>query len=153
MDVFGVHHDLIAEYEAFTSSLVAVRDPKVEGHLASERERKTRWPDPKLALNPSFRSGGTVAELCDERLLHPGCSNYFRHKEHVADPGTRSLSLHQHQREAVEAAHSGDSYVVTTGSGSGSGKSLTYIVPIVNHVLSHPNPNGISSPAPTSGGS
>jgi hypothetical protein len=42
MDVFGVHHDLIAEYEAFTSSLIAVRDPDIESHLAGERERKTR---------------------------------------------------------------------------------------------------------------
>ncbi|MFJ7766882.1 hypothetical protein ACIQ1J_00220 [Streptomyces sp. NPDC097107] len=78
MDVFGVHHDLIAEYEAFTSSLVAVRDPDIENHLAGERERKTRWPDPKLALNPTFRSGGTVASLCDDGLLHPMCREYFR---------------------------------------------------------------------------
>ncbi|WP_460064134.1 hypothetical protein [Streptomyces sp. YKOK-I1] len=57
MDVFGVHHDLIAGYEAFTSSLVAVRDPDIERHLDDERRRRTRWPDPELALNPTFRSG------------------------------------------------------------------------------------------------
>lgn len=68
MDVFGVHQDLIAEYEAFTSSLVAVRGPEIEKHLAEERERKARWPDPKLSLNPTFRSGGTVAELRDEGI-------------------------------------------------------------------------------------
>ncbi|WBB60138.1 hypothetical protein O7599_32140 [Streptomyces sp. WMMC500] len=55
MDVFGVHHDLIDEYQAFTSSLVAVRDPEIQRHLAGERERKARWSDPKLALNPAFR--------------------------------------------------------------------------------------------------
>ena len=38
-----------------------------------------------------------------------------------------------HQREAIEAARSGDSYVLTTGTGSG--KSLSYIVPIVDRVL------------------
>ncbi|MCC9157764.1 DEAD/DEAH box helicase [Streptomyces parvulus] len=143
MDVFGVHHDLIAEYEAFTSSLVAVRDPDIESHLAGERERKTRWPDPKLALNPTFRSGGTVASLCDDGLLHPMCREYFRHKKHLNDPGSRTLSLHQHQREAIAVADRGDSYVLTTGTGSG--KSLTYIVPIVDKVLRHPNPDGISA--------
>ncbi|MEU3145921.1 MULTISPECIES: hypothetical protein [unclassified Streptomyces] len=91
MDVFGVHHDLVAEYEAFTSSLVAVRDPDIESHLAGERERRTRWPDPKLALNPTFRSGGTVASLCDDGLLHPMCREYFRHKKHPNDPGSRTV--------------------------------------------------------------
>ncbi|MFD9460951.1 DEAD/DEAH box helicase [Streptomyces sp. NPDC060027] len=143
MDVFGVHHDLIAEYEAFTSSLVAVRDSKIENHLAEEKKRKTRWPDPKLALNPTFRSGGTVAELCEAGLLHELCRDYFRHKEHEDDPGSRTLSLHQHQREAIAAANSRDSYVLTTGTGSG--KSLTYIVPIVDHVLKNSNPDGISA--------
>ncbi|WNZ12638.1 hypothetical protein [Streptomyces sp. 11x1] len=99
MDVFGVHHDLTAEYEAFTSSLVAVRGRDIESHLAAERERKTRWPDPKLALNPTFRSGGTVASMCDDGLLHPLCRDYFRHKKHPQDPGSRTLSLHRHQRE------------------------------------------------------
>ncbi|MFJ2020599.1 DEAD/DEAH box helicase [Streptomyces nodosus] len=143
MDVFRVHHDLIDEYEAFTSSLVAVQDPEIERHLTDERERKARWPDPKLALNPTFRRGGTVAELCDDLVLHEQCRDYFRRKEHKDDPGSRTLALHQHQREAIAAAAAGDSYVLTTGTGSG--KSLTYIVPIVNHVLHHPNPGGISA--------
>src|SRR5690606_22381682 len=43
------------------------------------------------------------------------------------------LSLYRHQREAVEAARTGDSYVLTTGTGSG--KSLSYIIPIVDRVL------------------
>ena len=43
------------------------------------------------------------------------------------------LRLHQHQREAIEAARTGHSYVLTTGTGSG--KSLAYIIPIVDRVL------------------
>jgi hypothetical protein len=43
------------------------------------------------------------------------------------------IDLHQHQREAVEIARGGASYVITTGTGSG--KSLGYIVPIVDAVL------------------
>ncbi|MDR1520857.1 MAG: DEAD/DEAH box helicase [Planctomycetota bacterium] len=43
------------------------------------------------------------------------------------------MTLFQHQFEALLAAESGDNYVLTTGTGSG--KSLSYIIPIVNHVL------------------
>ncbi|WP_326788586.1 DEAD/DEAH box helicase [Streptomyces sp. NBC_00151] len=143
MDVFGVHQNLISDYSAFTNSLVSVRDRDIQQHLDEERARKARWPDPRISLNPNFRSGGTVAELVDAGVLHPMCRDYFRVKEHEHDPGSRTLTLHRHQREAIDAAARQDSYVLTTGTGSG--KSLAYIVPIVNEVLRHPNPNGISA--------
>ncbi|MCM2429193.1 DEAD/DEAH box helicase [Streptomyces sp. RKAG337] len=143
MDVFGVHQQLIADYDAFTSSLVGVRSPEIQRHLEGERERKTRWPDPRISLNPSFRGGGTVAQLADDGVLDRECARYFRRKEHATDPGTRSLTLYRHQREALDAAASHGSYVLTTGTGSG--KSLAYILPIVDAVLKNPNPDGISA--------
>ncbi|MGW1074240.1 DEAD/DEAH box helicase [Streptomyces sp. NPDC002537] len=143
MDVFGAHQQLISDYEAFTSSLVGVRDPEIQRHLDGERQRRTRWPDPRISLNPNFRAGGTIAELADEGLLHPECRTYFRAKNDETDPGSRTLPLYRHQREAVEAAASGKSYVLTTGTGSG--KSLGYILPIVDAVLRNPNPTGISA--------
>jgi hypothetical protein len=143
VDVFGVHQQLITDYEAFTSSLVNVRNPEIQRHLDGERERKARWPDPRIWLNPNFRNGGTVAQLSEDLVLHPECRRYFRHKKDEDDSGSRTLSLHHHQREALEAAASGGSYVLTTGTGSG--KSLAYILPIVHDVLSNPNPDGISA--------
>lgn len=85
MDVFGVHQNLISDYGAFTSSLVSVRDRDIQQHLDEERERKARWPDPRISLNPNFRSGGTVAELVDANVLHPMCRDYSRVKEHEDD--------------------------------------------------------------------
>ncbi|MFE4372161.1 DEAD/DEAH box helicase [Streptomyces sp. NPDC056835] len=145
MDVFGVHQNLIKDYGAFTQSLVSVRDRDIQRHLDAEREGKVRWPDPRISLNPSFRSGGTVAELVEEGVLHVGCKRYFREKKDEHDPGTRTLTLHRHQREAIEvaASPSRDSFVLTTGTGSG--KSLAYIIPVVNEVLRRPNPEGISA--------
>jgi len=49
--------------------------------------------------------------------------------------------LHQHQEDAVRAAYAGDNYVLTTGTGSG--KSLSYIIPIVDHVLRTGSGQGI----------
>jgi Lhr-like helicase len=43
------------------------------------------------------------------------------------------LRLHRHQMESLQAAQRGGPYVVSTGTGSG--KSLTYFVPIVDHVF------------------
>jgi very-short-patch-repair endonuclease len=51
--------------------------------------------------------------------------------------------LHRHQREAVEVARAGANYVLTTGTGSG--KSLAYLVPIVDHVLRNGSGKGIQA--------
>jgi len=45
--------------------------------------------------------------------------------------------------DAIRAALSGDNYVLTTGTGSG--KSLAYIIPIVNYVLSRGTGRGIQA--------
>jgi ATP-dependent helicase YprA (DUF1998 family)/very-short-patch-repair endonuclease len=143
MDVFDVHERLIADYDAFTSSLVQVRDERLARHLSAERDKRVRWPDPWLSLNPSFAGGGTITELVQAGLLHPGCERLFRLKENHEDPGARPLTLHRHQRAAVEAARDGRSYVLTTGTGSG--KSLAYMVPIVDSVLRDPEPGRIKA--------
>ncbi|RFS82655.1 DEAD/DEAH box helicase [Actinomadura spongiicola] len=143
MDVFGVHDRLIKDYSEFTSSLVQVRDVKIADHLRDEQEDKVRWPDPWLSLNPNFEPGGTVTELVARDVLHPHCARFFRAKKHEADDGARTLTLHRHQRDAIEAPKSGDSYVLTTGTGSG--KSLTYIVPIVDSILRDPEPGRIKA--------
>ncbi|MFC5747984.1 DEAD/DEAH box helicase [Actinomadura rugatobispora] len=143
MDVFGVHERLIDDYSAFTSSLVQVRDPEIAAHLRQEKAEKVRWPDPWLSLNPNFEPGGTVTDLVRQEVLHPFCDRFFRAKDGPDDPGSRTLTLHRHQREAIDAARSGESYVLTTGTGSG--KSLTYIVPIVDSVLRDPEPGRIKA--------
>ena len=61
----------------------------------------------------------------------------------VGDPGSGTLTLHRHQPEAIEVAKSGESYVLTTGTGSG--KSLAYIVPIVDAVLRRPRTRGVKA--------
>ena len=51
--------------------------------------------------------------------------------------------LHQHQEEAIRKGTAGRNYVLTTGTGSG--KSLSYIIPIVNHVLREGSGRGIQA--------
>ncbi|WP_017557091.1 protein kinase domain-containing protein [Nocardiopsis baichengensis] len=135
MDVFDVHDRLIREYREFTGSGTVIRDQRIKDFVADAMDAKVQWPDPWLSLNPSFASGGTMGELVDEGLLHPECARVFqagKGEDGRSGDGSQ-LSLHRHQREAIEAAQRGGSYVLTTGTGSG--KSLGYIVPIVDRVL------------------
>ncbi|MFC0315796.1 DEAD/DEAH box helicase [Gordonia phosphorivorans] len=144
MDVFGVHGQMIDDYRSFTSSSVDVLDPTIRQHIDDLAESNEQWPEPWLSLNPVFASGGSIDELVTEGLLHPECERIFRPKSGPDDAGGRPITLHRHQREAIEAAGTGQSYVLTTGTGSG--KSLAYIIPIVDRVLRmDPKPPGVKA--------
>ncbi len=133
MDVFKVHGELIKNYREFTSGSVVVLDPQIQQQVKESLTLGEQWPDPWLSLNPSFASGGSITELVADGLLHRECARIFRAKKPVDSFEGRPLTLHKHQREALDAANSGHSYVLTTGTGSG--KSLGYILPIVDRVL------------------
>ena len=135
MDVFTVHQQLIRDYRAFTEGGTLIRDDRIAAFVEDDLDAKSQWPDPWLSLNPFFASGGSILELVNEGVLHPECARIFQVGK--TEGGTvcdgRPLTLHRHQREAIEIAQSGGSFVLTTGTGSG--KSLSYIVPIVDRVL------------------
>jgi superfamily II DNA/RNA helicase/very-short-patch-repair endonuclease len=76
-------------------------------------------------------------------LLHPRCADIFRAGKSPDRPEGADMRLHKHQTEAIEAARARENYVLTTGTGSG--KSLSYIVPIVDHVLRAGSGNGIQA--------
>jgi len=133
MDVFKVHERVIADYRAFTAGFVAVRDLRIQKFVDDQFAQGVQWPDPWVSLNPAFATGGAVPDLVEQGLLHPEAARIFRRKDGPQDAGRDPLVLHQHQREAVDVARTGLSYVLTTGTGSG--KSLAYIIPIVDAVL------------------
>ena len=133
MDVFEVREQLVSDYRSFTAAFVEPRDERIADFLNQQIIAGAQWPDPWLSLNPSFETGGTVSDLVRDGRLHPECEQIFRVKQHRDDPGRVGLTFHRHQADAIAAAATGHSYVLTTGTGSG--KSLAYIVPIVDRVL------------------
>ena len=143
LDVFDLRDRLVHDYRDYTRSFIKIRDQRirdfVDGHLSAEGF----WPEPLLQLNPNFASGGTVDDLVNESVLHEECCRIFRIGKSESDHGGKQLHLHRHQREAILKADEGKSYVLTTGTGSG--KSLAYIVPIVDFVLRAGSGHGIKA--------
>ena len=133
MDVFELRDELIGSYRRYATSFLAIKDDRVCEHVDAAFEAGKLWPPPQIGLNPSFKAGGTVDALVDQGVLHERCREIFRMGKSGADAIGSPMVLHQHQVDAIRAAEAGDNYVLTTGTGSG--KSLSYIVPIVNHVL------------------
>jgi ATP-dependent helicase YprA (DUF1998 family) len=146
VDVFGFRERFVDDYEEYTRSFIAVRDGRAAATVDAELEGGLLWPEPLVQLNPSFAPGGTIDELVAEGTLHPTCSQVFRSGKGEGAAGAatgKPIGLYRHQAEAIRTAHSGANYVLTTGTGSG--KSLAYVIPIVDHVLRAGSGRGIKA--------
>ncbi len=143
MNVFDLRSRLIADYAHYTTSFIKIADPEIKNRVDEALQQGKLWPEPLLQLNPTFLPGGTVDGLVADGTLHSECGRIFRAEKSAADPVGKTLQLHTHQVEAIRKAREGRSYVLT--SGTGSGKSLTYIIPIVDHVLRRGTGRGIQA--------
>ena len=142
MDVFELRNCLINDYADYINSYINIRDDRIRSIVQDELSGGLLWPEPLIQLNPSFEPGGWIDDLVNEGILRNECSKIFRKKESPEDPG-KSLRLHKHQDEAIRMARTGSNYVLTTGTGSG--KSLSYIIPIVDYVLNNGSGKGIKA--------
>jgi len=133
VNVFGLRDRLVGDFAGYTRSFINIRDGRIGGVVERELGGGLLWPEPVVQLNPAFEPGETVDELVGQGVLHEGCARIFRRGKSRDDPRGELLRLHRHQAEAIKMARSGANYVLTTGTGSG--KSLAYLVPIVDHVL------------------
>ena len=133
MDVFKLREELIGGYRRYATSFLTIKDQRIHDQVKGAFDDGKLWPAPMIGLNPMFEAGGTVDELVDEGLLHSQCEQIFRVGKGPSDGTGQGMTLHRHQVDAIHAAAESENYILTTGTGSG--KSLSYIVPIVDHVL------------------
>src|SRR3989442_7809087 len=143
MNIFDFRNRLIGDYASYIKSFIQIRDPYISGFVQGKLQEGVLWPEPLIQLNPLFARGESIDELVAQDVLHRECARIFRKDKSEDDNKGRLLRLHQHQSEAIRFARSGASYVLTTGTGSG--KSLAYIIPIVDYVLRNGSGRGIQA--------
>lgn len=132
MDVFEFRKEIIEEYGRFTRSFTKICSEDISKEVDKAYESGHFWPAPLIQINPNFEPGGYIDELVENGTLEQECAKIFRLK-HAKNKFGDSLLLHKHQADAISVANQNQSYVLTTGTGSG--KSLAYFIPIVNDVL------------------
>lgn len=122
MDILNFHKKLIDNYKTYIQSFLNIKDPKILNFVDDEIGNKKLWPEPLVQFNPTFETGKSFPSLIDEAHLNSKIDKIFPEYE-----------LYKHQEEAILLGASGKEFIVT--SGTGSGKSLTYMAVIFNHVL------------------
>jgi ATP-dependent helicase YprA (DUF1998 family) len=131
MDVFALREKVVSDYKQYIESFVRIRDERIDAFVQEELKKGALWPEAILQLNPAYQPGPTLDELAAQGVILPATARFFRLRD------GKVIRLFHHQHEAIQIARRWESFVVTTGTGSG--KSLTYLVPIYDHILrNHP---------------
>lgn len=123
----GVLHRYIT-----TTLPISRRYPRLAEQFRAELSNQTLVEGPYVEALPDFEKGGSLEDLLQQNggFLHPAMANL----------PTASRKLHKHQQRALElAGRDGKSLLVATGTGSG--KTETFLYPIAHHLLSDPEPD------------
>ena len=129
--IFDLHRRMIEDYRDFVYSFIHIADERARKEIEELLRREPLWPEPLLQLSPNYARGHTIDELVEMGLLHRDTALIFRKED------GSTYHLYKHQEDAIRKALRGESIVVTTGTGSG--KSFCYFIPIVDTVLKHGN--------------
>ncbi|MFM8293823.1 MAG: DEAD/DEAH box helicase, partial [Microcystaceae cyanobacterium] len=130
LDIFNLRDEIIGDYRSYITSFLKIQDPKVKAFVHEQLDQGQLWKDPLVQINPAYQESLTINELIAQNILHSDCQKYF--------PG---YNFYYHQEQAFRAYHQNLPYVLTTGTGSG--KSLSYVVPIIDDLHRHPSVKGV----------
>ncbi len=83
-------------------------------------------PDPLISINPHFERGASIDRLAADGTVHGDTARVFRVEGQY-------IRLYRHQEQAVAKTAERQSFVVTTGTGSG--KSLCFFIPIIDSAI------------------
>lgn len=132
MNIFNVHNQIIEDYKSYIESFILIKDQRIKKKVDEELEGGRLWPEPLIQFNPTFEKGTSIAKLADDRIVSSELNHVFK-----------GYDLYRHQVEAIKLGVQNKSFIVT--SGTGSGKSLTFLATIFSDLLKNNYSKGIKA--------
>lgn len=120
---------IASNYQSYLSTTFRLQDQALQEQFLAKLSDTDRFiKGPLLEVTPAFKTGASIADLIKEGIL----AAEFASLSSELLPQNRPLYWHQEQaiRKLVSQ---GRNIVVCTGTGSG--KTETFIIPILNHLL------------------
>lgn len=116
-------------YKRYVETFQRFRNPTIAAWVQKQiKEGTVLWQQPLIELNRRYMEGEPLQKLADEGILEPETPGLF--KTPKGDPITPYL----HQTQAIrKLVQENQNIVVATGTGSG--KSYCYGIPIINHCI------------------
>ena len=132
-DIFEFRNGLVENYKKFSTSFASPRSTDIASKVQAAYDEGRFWPDPLIQINPNYRKGAFIDELARQGNVEPETAQIFQTGKQEDPPCPKPIQLYCHQTAALTMVAGDKSFVVTTGTGSG--KSLTFFIPIVNRII------------------
>ncbi len=155
MNPFDVLAHVQQQYRTYVQTFQRFQNPRIEQWIGERIADGTLlWKPPYVQISRPFAPGDTFEALVAEGILHPRTPGVFRRA--VDDPTSPPITPFRHQTEAIRrilgvpspsggrpgsnvpspsGGGSGWGKNVIVATGTGSGKSFTFGIPIVSEAL------------------
>jgi ATP-dependent helicase YprA (DUF1998 family)/very-short-patch-repair endonuclease len=136
MQPFAAAEGVRTDYRHYIETSFLVRNPELKARIGQLIEtEKLLWQEAFVSLARPFRSGGSLSDLVAAGILSPQVTQ--------AHWGFETIFAHQAAatRRLRGAAGQGRNTVVATGTGSG--KTEAFLLPIVDDCLRHRDERGV----------
>ncbi len=132
MDAFITHNNIVTNYRNYLTSFLSIADDRIKEEVRKSFEGDGFIPEPLIQFNPAYRADLSLHDLVEEGVANSNLLKIFS-----------GYSLYNHQLEALRIGLNNRGFVVT--SGTGSGKSLTYLFTIFNYIFEKPKKRGVKA--------
>lgn len=124
MNIIEIYNQLKDSYKNYLESFVTIKDNRIKETVSESIRTEKLWPKALIQFNPNFEKGIGVKEMIASGLpIHKDLELFF------------ATSFYKHQQEAITLGCQDKEFIVT--SGTGSGKSRTFMATIFNYILQH----------------
>lgn len=136
-------HDPLLAIHDVKEALALAASERIPPYLRHQRDALEEWfskpegplSDPLVEFDPPFESAAlSWGEVVQEGLLLPETLELLQRGGTI-----KSIKPYQHQLEAIHAARSGKSLVISAGTGSG--KTECFLIPILDDLLREASTN------------
>ncbi|MDD5367864.1 MAG: DEAD/DEAH box helicase [Anaerolineaceae bacterium] len=132
MDPFAILRQVQQDYLSYVRTFQRFQNPDIgEWVLDHVENGSLLWKPPFVQISMPFAQGERLGDLVDQGVLHRGVLPAFRRI--VEDAASTPIHPHHHQTAAIRKILEGQNVIVATGTGSG--KSFAFGIPIVSEAL------------------
>jgi ATP-dependent helicase YprA (DUF1998 family) len=132
LNPFAVLRQVQADYLAYVRTFQRFQNPEIQRWVLERIQNGSLlWKPPYVQIARPFALGERLEDLVSQNLLHRGILQVFRRS--AEDPASTPIHPYRHQTDAVRRIVDGRNVIVATGTGSG--KSFVFGIPIISECL------------------